>query len=319
MTAHHAPVLWQDVGRGPRAPLDPILGHVPGDDSAQARLLAERAASGTVGTRAAAGVLAALAPEELHAHAAGDRAPLPGPEDRVHYYGDDHVAYWLSGLADALFLAEVADRHGAPLRTGAQFLDFGCASGRVLRHVERLHPDVGVWGADLSITTLAWAREHLPPRIKLLQATMVPGLPIADGALDLVFAGSVFTHVAEWEETLLAELRRVLRPGGVLLASVHPERAWRNLGSGADEALAGILTGSPHRAEPMGVEPVTLELFRTPMPADRVVIAGTLYPINNLFTFHTRAWLERRWSAHFEIAEIVEHGHGRRQDLVVLR
>ena len=134
-----------------------------------------------------------------------------------------------------------------------------------------------------------------------------------------MFAGSVFTHVAEFEESLLQELMRVIRSGGLLLASIHPERAWENLGNGSDLGLSGFLTENPHRAEPMGVEPVTIELFREPMPADRVVVSLTTYPINNHFTFHTRGWIERRWAAHHDVVDVIEHGHGRRQDLVVVR
>lgn len=68
----------------------------------------------------------------------------------------------------------------------------------------------------------------------------------------------------------------------------------------------------------MGVEPVKRELFRSAIPADRVVVTNLTYPINNHYTFHTRRWIERVWGAQLSIIDILEHGHGRRQDLVVL-
>ena len=166
LTAHAAPVLWQDIGRGPLAPLPTVLAHVEAavgtNHHDQGEELARRARSGEIGTRAAAPLIAALSPGELHEHAVNDAAPLPHPDDRVRYGGDDHLAYWLSGLSDALYVGLLAEEYGSPLGPGTSFLDFGCASGRVLRHVERLKPQVAIWGADLSIAPLVWAREHLP-------------------------------------------------------------------------------------------------------------------------------------------------------------
>jgi SAM-dependent methyltransferase len=185
--------------------------------------------------------------------------------------------------------------------------------------MERAHPDGVMWGVDISTASLAWARANLPRRLRLVQGTLVPALPIPDGVIDIVFAGSVFTHVREFEESLLFELLRIVRPGGLLLLSIHPERAWLRLGTGDDPGLANVLTAVPHRAEPIGVESLSLELFRQEMPSERVVITNTTYPVNNHYTFHKRSWIERHWAAHAELVDIVEEGHGTRQDLVVLR
>jgi SAM-dependent methyltransferase len=54
-------------------------------------------------------------------------------------------------------------------------------------------------------------------------------LPFPDDHFDLVFSSSVFTHIDERAQDFwLAELRRVTQPGGLLLLSVHGERAFRH-------------------------------------------------------------------------------------------
>ncbi len=61
------------------------------------------------------------------------------------------------------------------------------------------------------------------PNIQFLQAPC-ESLPFADGAFDLVVAFEVIEHVEKWQ-VLLQEVRRVLRPSGVLLVST-PNKAY---------------------------------------------------------------------------------------------
>ena len=147
----------------------------------------------------------------------------------------------------------------------------------------------------------------------------MPVLPVPDGVIDIVFAGSVFTHVREFEESLLFELHGLSSPAGLLLLSIHPERAWLRLGSGDDPRPRQRADRGSSSRRAHGVEPLSLELFRQEMPSERVVITNTTYPVNNHYTFHKRSWIERHWGAHTELVDIVERGHGGRQDLVVLR
>jgi SAM-dependent methyltransferase len=53
-----------------------------------------------------------------------------------------------------------------------------------------------------------------------------PPLPHSDGAFDLVFNHSVFTHIDERRQDLwLSDVQRVVRPGGLLVLTVHGEAA----------------------------------------------------------------------------------------------
>jgi SAM-dependent methyltransferase len=54
-------------------------------------------------------------------------------------------------------------------------------------------------------------------------------LPFPDGHFGLVYAGSIFTHLGELHVAWLAELVRVLAPGGFLYITLHDETAVRIL------------------------------------------------------------------------------------------
>jgi ubiquinone/menaquinone biosynthesis C-methylase UbiE len=55
-----------------------------------------------------------------------------------------------------------------------------------------------------------------------------PPLPLDEGEVDIVLASSVFTHLErERQQQWPAELRRVLSPNGLLIASVAGEYAYK--------------------------------------------------------------------------------------------
>ena len=52
---------------------------------------------------------------------------------------------------------------------------------------------------------------------------MRPGQRFEDRYFDLIFCGSVFTHIEDTQQSWLLELGRVLRPSGRLFITVHDE------------------------------------------------------------------------------------------------
>lgn len=104
--------------------------------------------------------------------------------------------------------------------SGRRILDAGCGSGLLTAALR----DRGavVTGLDASAGMLALARRRLGDDVALHVADLRDRLPFDDGAFDDVVASLVLHYLEDWGPTL-AELRRVLRPGGPLLASVdHP-------------------------------------------------------------------------------------------------
>ncbi|MFD7321551.1 class I SAM-dependent methyltransferase [Streptomyces sp. NPDC059875] len=103
---------------------------------------------------------------------------------------------------------------------GRRILDAGCGSGPLTAALR----DRGavVTGIDASAGMLELARRRLGDDVALHVVDLRDRLPFADGAFDDVVASLVLHYLEDWGPTL-AELRRVLRPGGRLIASVdHP-------------------------------------------------------------------------------------------------
>jgi SAM-dependent methyltransferase len=118
-------------------------------------------------------------------------------------------------------LADPLREAGIPLTDGQRVLDFGGSTGRVARVLAAAYPGIEWHCCDPEAAGIEWARENLPG-IKFFVSGVEPPLPFQDGFLDAVSAQGVFTHFSEAAaRRWLAEMRRVLRPGGALVFTVH--------------------------------------------------------------------------------------------------
>ncbi|WP_406215790.1 class I SAM-dependent methyltransferase [Streptomyces decoyicus] len=103
---------------------------------------------------------------------------------------------------------------------GRRILDAGCGSGPLSAALRDRGADVT--GIDASARMLALARRRLGDDAALHVADLSDPLPFDDGAFDDVVSSLVLHYLEDWGPTL-AEIRRVLKPGGRLIASVdHP-------------------------------------------------------------------------------------------------
>ena len=105
----------------------------------------------------------------------------------------------------------------------ARLLDFGCAAARMLRFCPRYFQQAECWGVDLKAEHIEWCQRFLSPPFLFAATTSLPHLPFDDGVFDLVYCGSVFTHISDLADAWFLELRRVLRPGGHLYLTIHDE------------------------------------------------------------------------------------------------
>jgi SAM-dependent methyltransferase len=252
--------------------------------------------------------------DTVRQYAATDMQLIPAATDRVGYYANDDIAYWLSGIGDWLQVADIARELERPLKTNARFLDFGCATGRVLRHLAGLQPDVDAVGVDLGRQHVAWCREHLEAPV--LHGTALPTLPFADASVDVIYAGSVFTHIDDFEEAWLAELRRVLAPNGFALVTIASDSYWNGMRANPAHALRRrMIDAVEFRLRPGGVR-VTDSTFDAEMPAQRVVIDAVDWPDTTVF--HSHAWIRERWARMWRIARIIERSYGGQDSVVLL-
>jgi SAM-dependent methyltransferase len=96
---------------------------------------------------------------------------------------------------------------------GKRVLDLGCRSGALTRHFLEGNSVVGL---DIDAAALEKAAAL---GIEPVRANVEEPLPFEDASFDAVVAGELLEHL-QFPDALAAEIRRVLRPGGVLAGSV---------------------------------------------------------------------------------------------------
>ncbi|MDQ0755623.1 class I SAM-dependent methyltransferase [Arthrobacter sp. B3I4] len=103
---------------------------------------------------------------------------------------------------------------------GRRILDAGCGSGPLSAALRAKGAIMS--GFDASPAMLDLARQRLGSSADLYVADLSKPLPFADDSFDDVVASLVLHYLEDWSGPL-AELRRVLKPGGRLIVSVnHP-------------------------------------------------------------------------------------------------
>ena len=255
-------------------------------------------------------LLAECTPEDFLGR---DPYPLPRSEDREGYQVDRHYDWSLGGLRDYLCVVSNLNRLGRRLTPGDRVFELGCASGRVLRHFA-LQGGLDAWGADINARHIEWIRLFMPPEIKAFQNTILPNLPLEDNSFDLVTGFSVFTHIDDLELAWIAEVRRILKPGGIAYLTIHSDNTWNGLKDHDWFIKTQLLSVKDHITE----FKVSEELFRYPMDQERMVFSWPLGTSYNCSVFHTRSYIRSAWGRFFEILDIVR-GASEYQDAVILR
>jgi len=151
---------------------------------------------------------------------------LPVPPARLRLLVDgrtgDANAFLRLGAQMCDSIQAAAAGAGAPVGRMRAILDFGCGCGRVARHWPLDGPEV--YGCDYNPDLVAWCTANLP-NLWATRNQLAPPTPYVTGSFDLVYALSVFSHLDEvLQRGWLAEFRRLLRPGGLLVLSVLGER-----------------------------------------------------------------------------------------------
>jgi SAM-dependent methyltransferase len=150
--------------------------------------------------------------------------PIP-PGRLLHQLANTERVSWFleSGALAVRALRETLERHVIAFERLTSVLDFGCASGRVLRHFRDVRGPI-FYGCDTNAGQIAWCRAHLPFARFEVNGLSTP-LAVDDARFDVIYALSVFTHLPEGlQQFWIQELTRVLRPGGHLYITTHGTR-----------------------------------------------------------------------------------------------
>lgn len=145
----------------------------------------------------------------------------PAPNDLAIY--DAHAAnWWDDSIVWVRLLHDMVAgrmRHFDPLIglwAGKDVLDLGCAGGFMAEAIARR--GARVTGIDPAGRAIAAAKAHAAAEKLAIRYTTGSGehLPYEDQAFDIVVCVDVLEHVPDLDAVLL-EIRRVLRPQGLLL------------------------------------------------------------------------------------------------------
>ena len=147
--------------------------------------------------------------------------PVP-PGHLIHLIANTEDVSWFldTGALAARSIRDVLSKHGVAIADLGAILDFGCGAGRVIRHWATLEGPT-LYGTDYNPRLVAWCQRKLPFAHFAVNALDRP-LDRAAGSLDFAYCLSVFTHLSEpLQQFWMAELARVLKPGGYLLITTH--------------------------------------------------------------------------------------------------
>jgi len=206
-------------------------------------------------------------------------------------------SFTTAGFQGAVDILSVLHRYQ---RLGRSFtlLDWGCGSARMTAQISRLLPDsVEIHGCDIDADAIRWCRSAVPG-VTFAVSALEPPLPYAPESFDVVIATSVMTHLdRRRQDAWLTEIRRVLRDGGLFVASTHGEFA------------AAFSPGIPRQ---LRRRQIIDDLQDSAL--DGVAPAGYYRGV-----YQTQSYTTANWSRHFSVREQIPAGLLGFQDLVVLQ
>ena len=154
-------------------------------------------------------------------------------------------------MREGHFRAAMRDRIDAALPQGGSVLDVGCGTGTFAIAFAARRPDAQVTGIDGDAEILARARAKAGSEAIEWRQGLAGELPFAEDSIDVVTMSLVLHHLLPAQKReALAEIRRVLRPGG----SFHltdwgpPQDPLMSAAFYVSQAIDGFERRAEHRA-----------------------------------------------------------------------
>lgn len=219
--------------------------------------------------------------------------PQPTGEELARYYPEGYEPFVTPTPGQLPLLQRLGVQYGLDKRCravlrykrGGRLLEIGCAKGLFLDAMRR----TGDWqlhGVEISELAARYARERLALDVfhGPLEKAEFP-----DRHFDVVVMWDVLEHVYRPKETLI-EIRRVLKPDGVLVVRVPLLDSW-------DHKLFGAYWAgwdAPRHLTVFSMHTLNLMLAQTGFNVERVACISGSYPA---FVLSMRFWAQEHLSA----------------------
>ncbi|MCU0474893.1 MAG: class I SAM-dependent methyltransferase [Anaerolineae bacterium] len=174
---------------------------------------------------------------------------------------------------------------GLRWRGDERVLDVGCGYGAYYDRLSQAHPNIDYFGLDQSLGMLAHHAAAGHGRLLVGDATH---LPFPDDSFDVVMANHMLYHLPDLDSAM-REIKRVLKPEGVLMATTHSNQTIPEIRMLIRRAII-ILT----RANPSSVRPPTTVSDLFSLESGTRVLSRHFYgvcrfEIPSTLIFHTEA------------------------------
>jgi SAM-dependent methyltransferase len=210
---------------------------------------------------------------------------------------EDSRAFWQSGLKTFQDYWGLICKYRDP-KSIDRLLDWGCGPGRLIRTLIELTTIAEIHGCDIDSEAIQWSRNN----IVKAEFNAIPAFPptaYADGYFDVIIGNSIFTHLKrDVQIAWLKEIRRILKPDGLLLASVHGEFA--------------TYLKFPHSVKEILKEGISDQ-------TEDNILEGVAPKGYYRGTFQSYKYTKEVFGQYLEILDYVERGSYHFQDIVVMK
>ncbi len=222
---------------------------------------------------------------------------LPPVELRYRVHGANDVHGFLqTGRRCGDDIKKALRLVGADFNSFKHILDFGCGCGRTIMWFARYAKSSRLYGTDVDSEAILWCRGNLR-FADFKENRPLPPLEYPSEMFELVYAVSVFTHLREdYQFQWLAELKRIIKTGGILLATVQGPHIWEGL--------------APEYVE---------EIKKRKFAFRKSDFWKEIFPEWYQDAYHTKDYVFDKFGEYFKVLDYIPQGLNDHQDMVILK